>query len=255
MHKISIVTACRNAGACIAGTIESVIKQTDRDFEYIIVDGASKDDTIDIVRKYQETFPIKLISEKDESHFDAMNKGARMAQGQWINFMNAGDHFFSDDVIEKISGYLTDDRDLVYGATEFLYDGFSVVRKPRPISDFWKKMPYNHQGLFIKTDIVREHPFVYHEYPLAADYEQTLFAIKSKKVFLEAPLTVASFDNTGLSNTRTTQALREYALILSHYRELTFGRRLYYDLAPVKVFCKKLSPNWVKKITYNYFVR
>ena len=252
--KITVVTICRNAAVNIRETIESVISQTYKDFEYVVVDGVSTDGTLDIIKEYQHAFPIRLISEKDENLFDAMNKGARMALGQWVNFMNAGDFFMDKDVLSKISGYLTSERDLVYGATEFRYDGFAVIRKPLPVSDFWKKMPYNHQSLFIKTDIINEHLFKYHDYFLAADYEQLLFAIKEGKVFFEAPVTVASFDNKGLSNTRTAMALAEYAKILKTYGELTAWRGFYYKMAPLKVLGKKLSPLWFRKVVYKNLV-
>ena len=251
--KITVITICYNAAKDIGSTIESVISQTYKDIEYVIVDGASTDGTAKIVEEYRKKFPIVFVSEKDDGIYDAMNKGVGLASGQWINFMNAGDRFVEKDVVEKISPFLTEGSDFVYGATEFRYDGFFVIRLPRPVSDFWKKMPYNHQSLFIKTTVLKEHPFDL-AYRLAADYEQLLFAIKNGKIFFKAPLTVASFDNKGVSNTKTAEALREYAEILKAYGELTLWRSWYYQSSPFKILGKKLTPGWLKKIVYRNFV-
>ncbi len=252
--KISVVTVCYNARENIGGTMASVISQTYKDLEYIVVDGGSTDGTIDVVKEYQKKFPIIFISQKDEGIYDAMNKGIRLASGQWINFMNAGDSFVDKDVLGKISRYLTEENDLVYGATQFRYHGFSVVRRPRPIADFRVKMPFNHQSLFARTSLLKDHPFDT-RYHLAADYEQVLFAVKARKTFFEAPMVVAVFNNEGVSNKKTAAAIKEYERILEDYHELTLWRRLCYRALPIKILGKKIVPNWIQRIIYRYCVR
>lgn len=100
VKKITVVTVCFNAESVLEQTILSVLNQTYKDIEYLIIDGGSKDGTLGIIKKYSDK--VKWISEPDKGIYDAMNKGVKMASGEWINFMNAGDRFASNDVLEKI---------------------------------------------------------------------------------------------------------------------------------------------------------
>jgi hypothetical protein len=115
-------------------------------------------------------------------------------------------------------------------------------------------MPYNHQSLFARTNLLKDHPFDAH-YRLAADYEQVLFAMNAGKIFFEAPITVAAFNNEGASSKRTAVAYKEYERILERYHELTPWRKLYYHMLPVKILGKKILPNWLQKIIYKKLVR
>ena len=98
--KITIVTVCFNAEEILEQTMLSVLNQTYSDIEYLLIDGGSKDGTLDIIKKYSDR--VRWISEPDKGIYDAMNKAIKMASGEWINFMNAGDFFASTDVLEKV---------------------------------------------------------------------------------------------------------------------------------------------------------
>ena len=103
--KITVVTVCYNASGVIEQTMRSVLGQTYSNMEYVIVDGASKDNTLDIINKVSAEYPqanIVIKSEPDRGIYDAMNKGIGLATGDWINFMNAGDQFVSDDTLAKV---------------------------------------------------------------------------------------------------------------------------------------------------------
>ena len=112
--KISIVTATFNSSKTLEDTIKSVLSQTYPDIEYIIVDGASKDGTMDIVRKYEPMFNgrMKWVSEKDKGIYDALNKGIKMATGEVVGFLNSDDFFKSDDAIERVAKEFDNDPDL-----------------------------------------------------------------------------------------------------------------------------------------------
>ena len=111
--KISIVTVSYNSSLTISRTIESVLSQKNIDLEYIIVDGASKDGTVDIIRQYAEKKScIKWISEKDNGIYDAMNKGISFATGEVIGILNSDDYYAGDTVLEEIVKTFCDDNTL-----------------------------------------------------------------------------------------------------------------------------------------------
>lgn len=123
--KISIITATYNSSKTLRDTIESVLNQTHNDIEYIIVDGLSKDNTIDIVKEYEPKFNgrMRWISEKDKGLYDAMNKGIRMATGDVIGILNSDDFYTSKTILERINQTLTDKSiDAVYGDIHFVND-------------------------------------------------------------------------------------------------------------------------------------
>ena len=99
--KISIVTVVFNDKKGLEKTIKNVSSQTYNNIEYIIIDGGSTDGTVDVIKKYESKIS-HWISEPDESHFDATNKGVDLATGQWINIMNAGDVFYSNDIVKEV---------------------------------------------------------------------------------------------------------------------------------------------------------
>lgn len=121
--KISLITVTYNAGGTLRCAIESALRQTYSNLEYIIVDGASKDNTLDIIRTYESQFNgrMKWISEPDCGLYDAMNKGIRMATGDVVGILNSDDFFTSNDVLEKVAECFADnDVDAVYGDIHFV---------------------------------------------------------------------------------------------------------------------------------------
>lgn len=104
--KISIITTTYNSGATLRDTIRSILSQTYQDIEYIVVDGASTDDTLTIIQEYEPQFDgrMRWVSEKDNGLYDAMNKGIRMATGDVVGILNSDDFFTSPDVLERVAG-------------------------------------------------------------------------------------------------------------------------------------------------------
>ena len=119
----SIITVVFNGEELLRGTIESVRQQSWPHIEYIIVDGASTDGTVAIIRKYAALMPrLKWMSEPDKGLYDAMNKGLRLATGDFIQFLNCGDHLHSSETISAIASLATDDTDIIYGETLLVDD-------------------------------------------------------------------------------------------------------------------------------------
>ena len=120
--KISIITATYNSAATVRHTIESVLNQTYPDIEYIIIDGASKDDTLDIVNEYSDRIAT-VISERDKGIYDAMNKGVAAATGDVIGILNSDDFFTDDRVIQRVvDAFDTQELDAVYGDIHYVND-------------------------------------------------------------------------------------------------------------------------------------
>lgn len=142
---ISIITATFNSGKTLRDTIESVLSQTYEDIEYILVDGLSKDNTLDIIREYEPRFHgrMKYISERDNGLYDAMNKGINLATGDIIGILNSDDFYADNDVLDAIVKGLNN-VDAVYGDLDFVQnsDTTKIVRK-------WNGSQY-HCGAFLK---------------------------------------------------------------------------------------------------------
>lgn len=138
--KISIITTTYNSSATIRDTIDSILGQTYKDIEYIVVDGASCDSTIDILKEYEPKFEGKMrfISEKDKGLYDAMNKGISMATGDIIGILNSDDLYIDDKVLEDIvNTFTTHDIDCLYGNLHFV-DRFNLNKIVRS----WKGSQY-----------------------------------------------------------------------------------------------------------------
>lgn len=158
--KISIVTVVYNSKNLIRKTIESVINQTYfKNIEYIIVDGGSTDGTLDILKEYENKFDI-FISEPDDGIYQAMNKSLKLANGEWINFMNAGDTFVNSNTVEEVFSQASLlEYDFIYGNSYYVKDSEKHIMKARPIEDYYACTPICHQSLFMKTEIMKKFPF------------------------------------------------------------------------------------------------
>ncbi len=153
--RISVITVCRNSATTVERTIKSVLGQTYSNIQYVIIDGNSNDESAEIFACYRDRIDI-LISESDRGIYDAMNKGIRYADGDWICFMNSNDYFHDEKVLEDI---FSDNpgEDIIYGYCIDPADG--RVIKPLPLEKFWKRIPMNHQSSFVRTRYHREYPF------------------------------------------------------------------------------------------------
>ena len=189
--KISIITVAYNSASTITDTFDSVLSQTYKDIEYIVVDGASKDSTVDLIRAYEPRFEgrMKWVSEPDKGLYDAMNKGIDMATGDVVGILNSDDLFSSVDVVEKISQELSTNPsiDCIYGDVHFVNpnDLLKVIRyysskKFRPEKFRFGFMPA-HPSCYIKKKCFEKYGLYKMGYKIAADYELLIrFLYKNK---------------------------------------------------------------------------
>ena len=173
--RISIITACYNAAATLGATMESVVRQSWADVEYIVVDGGSTDGTVDVIREFASGRDIKWISEPDAGMYDAVNKGIQMATGDVIGILNADDAFLDCDVIQRIAHAFTDEVDAVYSDVRFADHTGKIVRYYwakhwRPWMLQWGFMP-PHPGIYIRRECFERLGIYKLGYHIAADYE------------------------------------------------------------------------------------
>lgn len=194
--KISVVTVCYNAVETIEKTILSVINQAYQNIEYIVIDGGSKDGTVDVINKYRDKIAY-FVSEPDKGIYDAMNKGIKAATGDWINFMNAGDGFHNDYVVNEFVQHADTKYDIIYGSIIKVLPDIQYRYDPYPIEMMDKCMILPHQGTFIKTTFHKQHLFDI-SFRSSGDYHffyNAYYHYGAK--FQQIDLVVADFDESG----------------------------------------------------------
>lgn len=188
---ISIITATYNSAETINDTIKSVLCQTNKDFEYIIVDGGSIDETIDIVKSYESEFSgrLKWVSEKDKGIYDAMNKGIKMASGDIIGILNSDDYYTSDDILQTIAdAFKCQTVDAIYGDIHFIKDGVpdKCVRyySSRLFSPFWLRFGFMpaHPSFYCKRDVFDKSGLYRLDYKIGSDYEMMVRLFRKHKI-------------------------------------------------------------------------
>lgn len=195
-HKISIVTVSYNSVSAIEKTILSVVGQDYSEKEYIIIDGASKDGTVDVIKKYEEQITF-WSSEPDKGIYDAMNKALSHVSGDWVIYMNAGDTFADNTALSRaFAGKDYEGIDIVYGDINQYYEGFgSFVRRYNDIES--SEVPYSicHQAAFTRADLLKRFGFDT-SFRICADAELFLRMFKAGAKFLYVPELIATFDAT-----------------------------------------------------------
>lgn len=188
---ISIITATFNSAATLRDTLDSILSQTYQDIESIIVDGGSKDGTLDIVREYEPRFQgrMKWISEPDKGIYDAMNKGIRMAGGDIVGLLNSDDFYTSHDVLETlVEAFENSDIDACYGDVHYVLEGDlgKCVRYYSSSKFTPKRMLYGympaHPSFYCRKDVYQEKGLFDVSYRIAADFEQLLRLIYIGKI-------------------------------------------------------------------------
>ena len=211
VFKVSVVTVCYNAVETIEETILSVINQTYPFIEYIVIDGASTDGTVEVAHKYQDKITC-LVSEPDTGIYDAMNKGIRLATGKLINFMNAGDRFADENVIKEVVSRANSNSDVIFGNVLIEYkEGIVCLQKAQP---FYEHLPlhhmagFNHQATFVSVDLAKQLEFDT-KYKLAADYNMIISLYMMKATFQQLDVIVAIYKYGGISQQRIKYHIKE----------------------------------------------
>lgn len=227
--KISIITVSLNAAETIEKTILSVLNQTYEDVEYIIIDGGSKDGTVDVIRKYADRLSY-WVSEPDEGIYYAMNKGIQKSSGDIIGIINSDD-WYEDNIFERIvTTFETGSCDAVYGnMMVHESNGTKYLFEKRTIDTIWYRM-IPHPTLFLKKDCYDKYGLFDTKYKIVADYELALRMYVSSVRFLRIDDTIAHFSMGGLSDVKHTAAVEE----------MTDIARLYVDKSPEPYMARQI---------------
>ncbi|MCM1520313.1 MAG: glycosyltransferase [Lachnoclostridium sp.] len=212
--KITVVTVCYNAVKDIEQTMLSVLNQTYPNVEYIVIDGGSTDGTREIIEKYSSRFAY-WCSEPDQGIYDAMNKGLAHATGEYINFMNAGDYFSSDDAIEKIVNALLPDDDIIYGDAIVIKPDKSekFIAGETDLSLLAKRPIYRHNASFIRTALHRKFKFAVDrkkDFGYALDYDVIYRMWGSGAKIRHTDITVVTYLMEGTSNHKIKNVILNY---------------------------------------------
>lgn len=235
--KFSIITVTYNAGAVLEDTIQSVITQTYRNVEYIIVDGGSKDHTLDIINRYREHIHT-LVSEPDKGLYDAMNKGTRLATGDYLCFLNAGDELHEDDTLQLMVHSITGTElpDVLYGETAIVDEEGHFLRMRRlsaPENLNWKSfkdgMLVCHQAFFPRRELAEPYDL---RYRFSADFDWCIRIMKKSHTLHNTHLTLIDYLNEGMTTRNHRASLHErFRIMCRHYGYLsTLARHAWFAL-------------------------
>ena len=240
--KLTVITVCRNEPN-VERTCESIVSQTWQDFEWIVVDGASTDGTLDILEKYKDRIDV-FVSEPDTGIFNAMNKGIRLAHGEFLNFMNGGDEFANPDVLMKIFGDKEKSyagQDVLYGNAIFFYPNstFALAEFPGTVDvDYcfgflWKKRHYlNHQSTFIRRDLLKNG---YDEsLRITSDFKGWLSWLKKGKRFFNLHIVCAKFYMGGTGSANPSRTMMEVCAAIDSVFSPKELKRIYSKKRPVR---------------------
>ena len=243
--SFSIITVTYNASKVLYKTILSVINQTYNDIEYIIIDGGSNDGTIDIINQFESKIKY-WITEPDKGLYDAMNKGLRAASGDYVLFLNAGDVFKDENVVEEVARIAEMAPDIIYGETDLTDEEGNVFAERRlkaPEHLTWKSFKMGmlvcHQAFIVKRSIAPEYDL---QYRFSADFDWCIRCMKSAEAIVNSKIRMINYQYEGATTANRKASLKErynimckyYGAIPTQIRHLWFAVRFYYS----KIFKK-----------------
>ena len=228
---VTVLTVSFNAESTIVRTIESVIKQTYNDIEYIVIDGASHDKTAEIARSYIEEFnsregrSMRVISEPDKGMYDALNKGAKLAHGEVVGQINADDFYEPDAVQTMAELYEREHYDLAWGSLNVITKSGNFIKHAKR-GILWTTSHWCHPAAFARREILLEYP-----YPLTNSHDDFDFAthvyLDGKKI-IPLDKVISNFTFGGMSTQKSIrEAKKRLDEIYGIYKKYGMSR-LYY---------------------------
>jgi glycosyltransferase involved in cell wall biosynthesis len=218
MHKLSIITVNFNNKEGLQKTIQSIESQTWQDFEFIVIDGGSTDGSTQLIEECQRI--NYSLSEKDNGVYNAMNKGIRMAKGEFVLFMNSGDCLHSEDTLSKVSTMLDTDYDILYG------NNYEINLHSKKLKTYPDELTFSffylhslcHQATFIRRKLFDALFYYNEEYKIASDWEFFIYAICYKEVsYKYINEIICDYDMIGISSLNREQSKSERLQTVAKY--------------------------------------
>ncbi len=241
--RISIITVTYNADGVLEDTVQSIVTQTYKNIEYIIVDGASTDNTMQIVEKYRKHIHT-VVSEPDKGLYDAMNKAMKLATGDYLCFLNAGDSLHEDDTLQLMIHSIRGNElpDILYGETEIVdKDGHFLRMRRHSAPEYltWKSfrqgMLVCHQAFFVRHTLLEPYDL---RYRFSADFDWCIRMMKKARILHNTHLTVIDYLDEGMTTRNRKASLKErFRIMAKHYG--LFSTLAYHAWFVVRLALKK----------------
>lgn len=222
---LSIITICKDT-PFIEETCDSVLSQTNQNFEWIVIDGASKDDTLNKIKQYAHRADV-FISEPDNGIYAAQNKGIRNSHGKYLMFLNGGDLLYNPETVADAMSYLKDGPECVfYGDSYRLFDApekcFIKTYPDNITKDFFLTNTLGHQSCFIHRNLFEKYGPYREDFKIVSDKEKWLAFISDGAVFKHIPFPCSRFRMDGISSNKNNDELKaEKIRLLTQYFPLS----------------------------------
>lgn len=230
----SVITVTYNAEQVVLPTLKSLSSQTCTDYEHLVIDGASTDRTLAVVKEFDSP-RLRIICEPDKGLYDAMNKGLRRATGRYLIFLNAGDALHAPDTLRKIADFIEKIApDIVYGETALVDSARRFVAMRRlqapehlSVKSFRMGMLVCHQAFIVRREIAPEYDL---RYRFSADYDWCIRCMQVARMIVNTHETLIDYLNEGVTTANRKASLRErYRIMCRYYGTLpTFLRHLWF---------------------------
>ncbi|MEO7216482.1 glycosyltransferase family 2 protein [Mucilaginibacter sp.] len=244
---VSIITIVYNGERFLNKCIDSIKDQSYKNIEYIVIDGGSKDGTIDIVKTYGDLVKV-LVSEKDEGISDAFNKGIDKATGEIIGILNSDDFFYPDTIETVVDFYNNNEqkKGIYFGDIRYFDDDMSYIRIS-DLSKMWKYMSLNHPSVFVTSNVYKEIGTFSKEYKYTMDVEFLHRALSKSVPFFYINKSLANFRLEGTSDLHYKDMYKEFYKSVQKYNDQGLSTRFWYRWS---VFKKDVAQTSIGKFFY-----
>ena len=254
MFEYTIIIVSLNTKKQFLKTINSVQKQKYKNYEIIIVDGLSKDGTIEEIKKIKKK-NIRFIIEKDKGIYDAMNKGIKSSKGKWLIFMNSGDNFKNTNVLKKLSKKNFSHQNIIFGDTIINYNFIKLYKEGKYFNNSTVMMPFCHQSTLVRAKLLKKNLFNL-KYKLSSDFNFFLDAFNNKNMFLKYNGIISEVTAYGKSDLERQKVYRENIQIFlkkKFYSKVLFVICLK-SIEFIKILFKSILPSklikYILKLKY-----